>query len=79
MNQITREKIIKTVQEVTEEISENTAVEFLESLVEYTKNMSDDLKNNPMLYHQFAVAFAQGNAALMTQEILCRLFCDETA
>lgn len=78
MNHITREQIIKTVQEVTEEISENTSKEFLESLDKYTKYLSDDLKNNPLMYHQFSVAFAQGNAAIITQEVLCRLFCDET-
>lgn len=78
MNNITEEQIIKIVREVTEEISKNTATEFLESLDKNTKDLPENLKNNPLMYHEIAIAFTQGNIALMIQEILCRLFCDET-
>lgn len=78
MKQITEEQIIKTVQEVTNEVAKTTAKDFLEALDKQTKELSEELKNNPLTYHEFAVTFAQGNSALIIQEVLCRLFCDES-
>ena len=76
---LTEEQIIKTVREVTEEISKNTATEFLESLEKTTKDLPEKLKNDPLMYHEIAIAYTQGKISIMIQEILCRLFCDETA
>ena len=64
---------------VTEEISKNTATEFLESLEKTTKDLPEKLKNDPLMYHEIAIAYTQGKISIMIQEILCRLFCDETA
>ena len=78
MKQITEEQIIKTVQEVTNEVAKTTAKDFLDALDKQTKELSEEIKNNPLTYHEFTVAFAQGNSALIIQEVLCRLFCDES-
>lgn len=76
MINLTEEQIIKTVREVTEEMSKTTAADFLETLDKNIKELPEDLKNNPLTYHEMAIAFTQGNVAVMIREILCRLFCD---
>lgn len=73
---LTEEQIIKTVQEVTNEISKTTAKDFMENINKQTQDMSEELKNNPLTYHELTVVYAQANTAIMIQEVLCRLFSD---
>lgn len=77
MNNFTEEQITRVVKEVVEEISENTTSDFLDVLDKKLKELPEDLKNNPLVYHEMAIAYTQGNVAVMIKEILCRLLCDE--
>lgn len=70
MEKLTKAEIDRVMEEIAVKITERHPNDFVEAI----EQLPDDLKNNPLMYDELAIATAIANVLGGLKEILYRLF-----